>query len=53
MFGPLMFITPIYVYKILERVVSFVANQWIRMMRALGIKPSCKMTDTRLKEVNS
>jgi hypothetical protein len=53
MFGPLIFITPIHVYKILKRVVSYVANQGVRMMRALGIKPGCKMTDIRLNEVNT
>jgi hypothetical protein len=53
MFSPFVFITPIHVYKIMESVVSYVANQWIRMMQALGIKPSCKMMDICLKEVNS
>jgi hypothetical protein len=48
MFGPLRFITPIQIYKILKRVVSSVANQGVRMMRALGIKPSCKMDSKRM-----
>ena len=53
MFRPFVFITPIHVHKVMERVVSYVANQWIWMMQAVGIKPLCKMMDICLKNVNS
>ena len=53
MFGPLMFISPIYGGQLWDGVVAYVAYQGIRMVLALGIKPAGQLTNICLNEVNS
>jgi hypothetical protein len=53
MFYSLMFIPSIQILKILAGVVAYVANQWVWMMRALGIKPGCYMMDACFYGVHS
>lgn len=45
MFGPLMFISPIYGGQLWDGVVAYAAYQGIRMVLALGIKPGGQLTN--------